>query len=97
MCSGAHHVERALYATLYPTAVRSTGVGWGNMMSRLGNIIGTLIVAMLIDLDLSVGDTLGLLVAPASIALLCTFPLGRAYVRRRAEESAALLNEVRHA
>lgn len=84
LCSGSHHVERGLYATLYPQAVRATGVGWGNMMSRLGNVLGTLTAAVLIDLSLSVGYTLSLMVLPATISLLCTIPLGRAYRRRHA-------------
>lgn len=90
LCSGAHNVERGLYATLYPKAVRATGVGWGNMMSRLGNIISTTVVAVLIDLHLDVGKTLALLAFPAVISLLCTIPLGRAYARRRAAEMLSI-------
>ena len=89
LCSGVHYVERGLYATLYPTAVRATGVGWGNMMSRLGNIISTTTVAVLIDLHLDVGKTLGLLAIPATLSLLCTIPLARAYRRRDALQAAA--------
>jgi MFS transporter, AAHS family, 4-hydroxybenzoate transporter len=89
LCSGVHYVERGLYATLYPTAVRATGVGWGNMMSRLGNIISTTTVAILIDLHLDVGKTLGLLAIPAILSLLCTIPLARAYRRRDAMQQAA--------
>ncbi|MBN8816815.1 MAG: MFS transporter [Sphingomonas sp.] len=88
LSSGSHTAERGLYATLYPKAVRATGVGWGNMMSRLGNVIGTLTAAVLIDLKLDVSHTLGMMVVPATIALLCTIPLGRADRRRRAAESA---------
>lgn len=87
LCSGVHYVERGLYATLYPTAVRATGVGWGNMMSRLGNIISTTTVAVLIDLHLEVGKTLGLLAIPATLSLLCTIPLARAYRRRDAMQA----------
>lgn len=90
LCSGAHYVERGLYATLYPKAVRATGVGWGNMMSRLGNIVSTTTVAVLIDLHLDVGRTLALLAIPATLSLLCTIPLGMAYRRRRAMEEARL-------
>jgi AAHS family 4-hydroxybenzoate transporter-like MFS transporter len=96
LCSGAHYVERGLYATLYPQAVRATGVGWGNMMSRLGNVLGTLTAAFLMDLKLAVGHTLGLMVIPALLSLLCTIPLGRAYMRRRAAEGVALQSENAH-
>ena len=91
LCSGSHNVERGLYATLHPEAVRATGVGWGNMMSRLGNIVGTLTVAVLLDLNLPIGHTLALLAFPAVISLLCTIPLGWAYARRRAAAEAASL------
>ena len=86
LCSGVHNVERGLYATLYPPAVRATGVGWGNMMSRLGNIIGTLTVAALIDLKLPVGSMLAMLAMPALVALACTVPLGRAFTRLEPEQ-----------
>ena len=59
------------------------------MMSRLGNIISTTTVAILIDLHLDVGKTLGLLAIPAILSLLCTIPLARAYRRRDAMQQAA--------
>jgi MFS transporter, AAHS family, 4-hydroxybenzoate transporter len=38
-------------AAYYPTAIRSTGVGWGMGVGRVGAIIGPLIAGALIALD----------------------------------------------
>jgi AAHS family 4-hydroxybenzoate transporter-like MFS transporter len=38
----------ALSATIYPTAIRSTGVGWGMAMGRFGQIVGPLIAGALL-------------------------------------------------
>lgn len=40
-------------ATFYPTAIRSTGVGWAMGMGRLGAIVGPLVAGMLIAWDWS--------------------------------------------
>ncbi len=82
LCTGSHYAVSALLATLYPSDVRATGAGWGNMMGRIGNISGTLLGAFLIDLHLGVGNTIGLMTVPALVSLLLTIPLGRAYRRR---------------
>jgi MFS transporter, AAHS family, 4-hydroxybenzoate transporter len=38
----------ALAATIYPTSIRSTGVGWGMAMGRCGQIIGPLLTGILL-------------------------------------------------
>jgi MFS transporter, AAHS family, 4-hydroxybenzoate transporter len=38
----------ALAATIYPTPIRSTGVGWGMAMGRFGQIVGPLIAGTLL-------------------------------------------------
>jgi MFS transporter, AAHS family, 4-hydroxybenzoate transporter len=38
----------ALAATMYPTPIRSTGVGWGMAMGRFGQIVGPLIAGLLL-------------------------------------------------
>ncbi len=82
LCTGSHYAVSALLATLYPSDIRATGAGWGNMMGRIGNISGTLLGAFLLDLNLGVGNTIGLMTVPAVVSLLLTIPLGRAYHRR---------------
>jgi MFS transporter, AAHS family, 4-hydroxybenzoate transporter len=39
----------ALAATIYPTPIRSTGVGWGMAMGRFGQIVGPLIAGALLS------------------------------------------------
>lgn len=46
--AGAQYVLYALSPTLYPDAVRGTGVGWGIAVGRLGSIIGPMIAAMVL-------------------------------------------------
>jgi AAHS family 4-hydroxybenzoate transporter-like MFS transporter len=43
----------ALAATYYPTYMRSTGIGWGLGMGRLGAIVGPFIGGQLLDLEWS--------------------------------------------
>ncbi len=38
----------ALAATIYPTSIRSTGVGWGMAMGRFGQIVGPLLAGALL-------------------------------------------------
>jgi AAHS family 4-hydroxybenzoate transporter-like MFS transporter len=43
----------ALAASFYPTAIRSTGIGWGLGIGRMGSIIGPLLGGILLKLDWS--------------------------------------------
>jgi MFS transporter, AAHS family, 4-hydroxybenzoate transporter len=45
----------ALAATIYPTPIRSTGVGWGMAMGRFGQIIGPLIAGGLLGAGWTAG------------------------------------------
>ena len=45
----------ALAATIYPTPIRSTGVGWGMAMGRFGQIIGPLIAGDLLGVGWTAG------------------------------------------
>jgi len=57
----------ALAAIYYPTAIRSTGVGWAMGMGRIGSFTGPLVVGSLVGAGLS---TAGIFVAVALPALL---------------------------
>ena len=57
----------ALAAIYYPTAIRSTGVGWAMGMGRIGSFTGPLVVGSLVGAGLS---TAGIFVAIALPALL---------------------------
>ena len=66
-CSlGAQVCGNALAASLYPTMMRSSGVGWAYGVGRLGSIVGPVVGGML----LSLGWTLGSLFLVASVLLI---------------------------
>ena len=61
---GAQAGLNALSASYYPTAVRSTGVGWALGVGRVGSIVGPMLAGMLLSLDWT----------PAQIFLAGTIP-----------------------
>jgi AAHS family 4-hydroxybenzoate transporter-like MFS transporter len=48
---GAQAGLNALSASYYPTAVRSTGVGWALGVGRVGSIVGPMLAGVLLSLD----------------------------------------------
>ena len=60
----------ALAATYYPTSMRSTGVGWGLGIGRLGAIVGPLIGGRLLDLDWSTQQLFVVFAMPAIVSTL---------------------------
>ena len=69
----------ALAAIYYPTAIRSTGVGWAMGMGRVGSFAGPLAVGSLVATGLS---TIGVFVAlglPALVAAATTVIAGRTH------------------
>jgi AAHS family 4-hydroxybenzoate transporter-like MFS transporter len=57
----------ALAATIYPTAVRSTGVGLGMAMGRFGQMIGPLIAGGMLSAGLSAGQIMATIAVGALI------------------------------
>lgn len=81
---GAQPGLNALSATFYPTALRSTGVGWGLGVGRLGAIVGPMIGGALMSRRWS-GTAMFLAAAiPALLAVIATLALGRALRARSA-------------
>jgi len=70
----------AFSALFYPTAIRSTGVGWAMGFGRLGSFVGPLAIGMLVGSDWRIGNTFVALAAPALVATLFTSILPRAVV-----------------
>jgi AAHS family 4-hydroxybenzoate transporter-like MFS transporter len=58
-----------LAARIYPTLMRSTGVGWGMAMGRCGQVIGPLIAGAMLSADLTIGP---IFVAVALASILAT-------------------------
>jgi AAHS family 4-hydroxybenzoate transporter-like MFS transporter len=78
----------ALAATIYPTPIRSTGVGWGMAMGRCGQIVGPLIAGALLGVGWSAGHIMivigsGGLIAAAFIVLFRAW-----FVRQKAGQPA---------
>ena len=63
---GGQPAVNALTATLYPTSLRATGVGWSLGVGRAGSIIGPVVAGQLIELQWS---NTGLFIAAAVPAL----------------------------
>jgi MFS transporter, AAHS family, 4-hydroxybenzoate transporter len=69
MVIGAQGGLNALAANFYPTAVRSTGVGWALGMGRVGSIVGPLLGGMLLGMGYKPGQIL----LCGTVAAACAF------------------------
>jgi AAHS family 4-hydroxybenzoate transporter-like MFS transporter len=67
----------ALAAIYYPTAIRSTGVGWAMGMGRVGSFTGPLVVGSLVTLGLSTAGIFIAIGVPALLAAAATAIAGR--------------------
>jgi len=67
----------ALAAIDYPTAIRSTGVGWAMGMGRVGSFTGPLVVGSLVAAGLSTADIFVAIALPALVAAATTSVVGR--------------------
>lgn len=74
---GAQIGMNALAAGIYPTAIRSTGVGWALGVGRIGSIIGPVVGGMLLGAGWSAQGVILAAVAPALLASVAVFVLGR--------------------
>jgi len=67
----------ALAAIYYPTAIRSTGVGWAMGMGRVGSFVGPLAVGSLVAVGLSTVEVFVAIGLPALVAAATTAIAGR--------------------
>jgi MFS transporter, AAHS family, 4-hydroxybenzoate transporter len=87
---GGQIASNALTATFYPTAIRSTGLGWALGVGRIGSIVGPIIGGVMLARQTG-GESLFLVAAiPALIAAAAAFLLARAKGRRVLFNFAAL-------
>jgi len=77
----------AFTGTLYPTAVRATGVGWALGMGRFGSVIGPMLVTALLALKFDISVILELAALPAIAAGLFFYAAGR-FSRGSSESSS---------
>lgn len=85
---GGQPAVNTLAAEYYPTGIRSTGIGAGLGIGRLGAILGPLLAAELIARRWSPGDIFGAAVVPALVALAAILAMGFV-LRRRPAASAS--------
>ena len=65
----------AVAARMYPTAFRSTGVGWAIGMGRLGGIIGPIIGGYLVTLGLGMAESFMAFAVPSVLAGIITLKI----------------------
>ena len=77
---GGQIASNALAATYYPTAMRSTGVGWALGIGRVGSIVGPLVGGIMIANHASAQTLFTTAAVPALCACLAAFGLSRTAV-----------------
>jgi AAHS family 4-hydroxybenzoate transporter-like MFS transporter len=78
ICSiGSQSFINVMSASVYPTAIRSTGVGWALGVGRIGAIIGPVIGGFLLAAHVSPTNLFFSAAVPALIAAAAMFALGR--------------------
>jgi AAHS family 4-hydroxybenzoate transporter-like MFS transporter len=74
---GSQFCMNALAAGYYPTAIRSTGVGWALGIGRIGSVIGPVVGGLLIGSGFGTTNIFFAAAIPAAIAAFSVFLLGR--------------------
>ncbi|WP_322047239.1 aromatic acid/H+ symport family MFS transporter [Paraburkholderia sp. J67] len=78
MCiSGTQVGVNGLAATLYPTAMRATGVAWATGIGRFGSMLGSALGGYLLSSGLTYSVLFALVAMPAVIAAACMFAMPR--------------------
>jgi AAHS family 4-hydroxybenzoate transporter-like MFS transporter len=80
----------ALAAVFYPTAIRSSGVGWATTAGRFGSFTGPLVVAMLVGQHWSIDTIYLALGSPGLCAALFVLLLGLDQTRRSGRAGGAV-------
>lgn len=70
--NGAQGITHALNVAVYPTLIRSTGVGWATGIGRLGSMVGPLLGGMLIAWHWDLIHILYAAAVPAAVTALAT-------------------------
>jgi len=74
---GGQIASNALTATFYPTAIRSTGVGWALGIGRIGSIVGPLVGGAMLARDMGAQPLFAAAAVPALVAAVAAFMLAR--------------------
>lgn len=87
--NGGQVALNAVSATLYPTAVRATGVGWALGVGRFGAIVGPFVAGTLMAAGIELGHIFWLAIIPTLTSAIAVMVL-RIAVQRSAEPGAPL-------
>jgi MFS transporter, AAHS family, 4-hydroxybenzoate transporter len=74
---GGQPALNALAAVYYPTALRTTGVGWSLAMGRVGSIVGPVLGGALVQLNLDITHLFLFAAIPCAIALVSSLAMQR--------------------
>jgi MFS transporter, AAHS family, 4-hydroxybenzoate transporter len=86
--AGSQNSLNTISGMLYPTAIRSTGVGWSMGIGRIGSIVGPTLGGVLVAAQWDVAAIISVQAIPALIAAICVLGLPR--LRPAEERSKAL-------
>ena len=79
---GGQTASNALAADVYPTAIRSTGVGWAFGVGRVGSILGPILGGVLLSYGGGARRTFWAAAAPALIATCAALAIGSIPAKR---------------
>jgi len=82
---GAQNTANAIAASNYPTAMRSSGIGWALGIGRIGQIVGPLIGGLLLSLHWGTQGILYVIAVPSLIAAAAAFFLRTSSRQLRSE------------
>jgi len=88
--SGVQKGGNALSVYFYPTALRSTGLGWGLGIGRIGAILGPLAVGYLLTAGWAPSAVFLAMTIPMIAGASAIFSMGRRYGLARGEDGAVL-------
>jgi AAHS family 4-hydroxybenzoate transporter-like MFS transporter len=74
---GAQIGANALAAAFYPTAIRSTGIGWALGIGRIGSIIGPVVGGIILSLHWQMASLFAIGALPALCAAAAALVMGR--------------------
>ena len=80
---GGQTVLNALAGRIYPTFMRSNGVGWANAIGRFGSVTGPVIGGVLISFNLPTTNLFEFAAIPVLCAALACFAMARLQARAR--------------
>jgi AAHS family 4-hydroxybenzoate transporter-like MFS transporter len=87
--AGSQNSLNTISGMLYPTAIRSTGVGWSMGIGRIGSIVGPTLGGVLVAAQWDVATIINVQAVPALIASICVLGLPRT---RPAEDRSKALS-----